>query len=291
MMIEKPKNYAEMAAYLVALLGLSRQPVAIRFCSHDADYQASPYHEPVNGLPYCTAVAKATAGGRYKMDAAHCRCGAAATALGLQPLDEYRASGQLYVDLKVYRDLAVSRQIVQDMVYCPTSNRGVEIGPLEKSIFTPDMILLILPPKAGMRLLQGYAYHFGQLKDIKMAGMCAICQECTSYPYVKGSMNVSLLCAGTRCVGRWAQQELGVGIPYSQLLQVIDGIWQTVDAMEPDQEKKRILEDCLRLGISAPAIHYHQNYYSHCYGTPASLARRAAKEKAAAQKKAEDLSK
>ena len=188
----------------------------------------------IRDRPYCTAVAKATAGACYKMDAAHCRCGAAATALGLQPLDEYRASGQLYADLKVYRDLAVSRQIVQDMVYCPTSNRGVEIGPLEKSVLTPDMILLILPPKAGMRLLQGYAYHFGQLKDIKMAGMCAICQECTSYPYVKGSMNVSLLCAGTRCVGRWGQQELGAGIPYSQLLQVIDGIWQTVDAMEPD---------------------------------------------------------
>lgn len=271
--------FSQLAATLTALLGLQRQPVGVHFCATAEEYQASPFRQPPLGLPYCTAVAKATTGGCYKLDLAHCRCGAAATALGMQQVTASRASGQVYGKMQVYRDEDVCRQVAQDMVYCQQQQFGVEISPLERCNASPQVALLIVPPHSAMRLLQGYAYHFGQLKQIKMAGMCGVCQECTSYPQVTGQMNVSLLCSGTRCVARWQPHELGVGIPYQQLAKVVDGLWWTVDPMEGDEEKARILADCARLGVEAPELNFHHNYFQHSYGTPETFAKRAARQK------------
>ena len=49
-----------------------------------------------------------------------------------------------------------------------------------------------------MRIVQGYAYHYGMLKNVNMIGNQAICLECTARPYVLKDMNVSVLCIGTR---------------------------------------------------------------------------------------------
>lgn len=286
---KKEPSLAEMASLLTALLGLCRQPVGIRFCKTAAEYEKSQAVEPKGGLPYCTAVAKATEGACYKLDAAHGRCVAASTALGLLPVTERRLSGVLYADFKVYHDLAVCYQVAKDMVYCTEPNYGVEITPLGLSAVSPDVVLVILPAKAAMRLLQGYAYHFGGLKTIKMAGMCGICQDCTSYPYVKGDMNISLLCSGTRCVARWREDELGVGIPFGQLAKIIDGIHQTVNLMEPDAGKTAMVQRFKDLGLVPPDVTYHHNYFSQSYGTPASLARRAKSRKEAKKKQKEEV--
>lgn len=254
---------------LRALLGLERRPVGVRRLLTAADYEESPAVEPKGGLPYCTAVAKAGAKGRaYKLDALHNRCGSSSVAFGMLPLTEERASGKLHVGFKVYRDQDVSRQVMDDMVYCHGDSHGVEVCPLAECGGDPEVVLVIAPAKAIMRLVQGYAYSLGQLKDVKMAGMCAICQECTSYPIVRGHANVSMLCSGTRCVGCWQENELAMGIPMNQLAAVIDGVWRTVDPMEPEAAKRQIAERLQKCSLPVPSINYKKNYYTGVYGAP-----------------------
>ncbi len=257
---------AEVA--LTALLGLKRRPVGIHFIPTEQEYENTEATEPSSGLPYCTAVGKACGGKSYKLDVRHNRCAASSTALGMLPVTEYRLSGQMHVDFKVYRDIEISRSVAEDMVYCKENNYGVLIKPLAEYKKKPDIVIVVLPAHSAMRLLQGYAYNYGQLKDIKMAGMCAICQECTSYPWVKNQPNVSMLCAGTRCVGRWKADELAVGIPGELLEGIIDGIWHTVDPMETETQKKEIIKRLSDAELEVPPIDMKHNYYSKAYGIP-----------------------
>lgn len=254
---------------LTELLSLKRIPVGVKLLKTEEEYRQAKGEEPAGGLPYCTAVAKAGEGKAYKMDLKHNRCVAASTAFGMIPASEYRLSGQMHADLKVYRDVEVSRGVAYDMVYLSTRNFGVSVRPLSMYIDeTPDIVILILTPKWAMRLIQGYAYNFGQLKDIKIAGMCAICQECTSYPMVKEHPNISMLCAGTRCVGRWREEELGAGIPIKFLGGIIEGIWKTIEPMENKAAKKSLVEGLEKAGFKVPHIDLEHNYYSRAYGIP-----------------------
>ncbi len=253
---------------LTALLGLDGRPVAVRFIKTEEEYKALDLHEPKTGLPYCTAVSMARKGKSFKLDAKHNRCGASSIAFGMIPLNEYRSSGKMHADLKVYDSVEVSRQVAEDMVYCSEKNYGVAVEPLGESDSEPDIVIIIGKPKQAMRILQGYAYHNGQLKNIKMAGMCAICQECTSYPFVKGQINISMLCSGTRCVGSWAEDEMGIGIPGSLAESLTDGILNTVDPMENKASKLQIEDRMKKAGLNTPEFDLKNNYYSHAYGIP-----------------------
>ena len=87
--------------------------------------------------------------------------------------------------------------------------------------------------------------------------------------------NISLLCAGTRCVAQWSKQELAIGIPYHYLVQVVNGLRQTVNPMEPDKDKRRIAQKLTAAGLAdTMTIVFGKNYYTGAYGTPAQLARR-----------------
>ncbi|WP_051296735.1 DUF169 domain-containing protein [Anaeroarcus burkinensis] len=269
-----PKNDA---LWLDALLELRRKPVGIRFLLTEDDYRASNAAELRGGMPYCTAVKRASEGRSYKMDAAHCACFAASRALGMAEVGEEAISGSRHAKLGVYENLCVSRSVAQDMVYCAHKCVGVEIMPLDAfdENHNPDVAVIVTIPHNAMRLTQGYAYHHGQLQDIKMAGMCAICQECTSYPFERNIPNLSMLCSGTRCVAQWGKDEMGFGIPYHQLAELIRGLRATVNPMEANEDKQRIakrLEDS-KLDEKQEIV-YNHNYFTGAYGTPGQLARR-----------------
>ncbi|MDR3589356.1 MAG: DUF169 domain-containing protein [Negativicutes bacterium] len=262
--------------WLDLLLDLRRKPVGIKFLLTEADYALSQTAISPAGMPYCTAVKWAGQGRSYKMDVSHCGCFAASRALGMAAVTEDAVSGSRHAKLGVYENLGVSRSVAREMVYCVHKCSGVEIMPLEQYVNSkPDVVILVTTPYNAMRILQGYAYHSGQLSSIKMAGMCAICQECTSYPYERNLPNVSMLCSGTRCVAQWSKDELGIGIPYHYMGQILDGLRKTVNPMEPNKDKERIAQRLADAGQKeALEIVFNHNYYTGAYGTPEQIARR-----------------
>ena len=96
-----------------------------------------------------------------------------------------------------------------------------------------------------------------------MAGMQAVCQECTSYVYERNEINLSMLCSGTRCVAQWSKEEMGVGIPFQQINDIIYGLVQTVNPMENNHDKKLIQEKLKSAGKDLEfEIEYNKNYYT-----------------------------
>ena len=253
-----------------SLLSLERKPVGIRFLLTESDYEKSTSLDFKSGMPYCTAVKNATKGSNYKMSYENSSCIAASRALGLTEVSEESLSGSRHTKLGVYKDLCISRSVAKDMVYCEHSCKGVEIKPLEQYIEDkPDVVIVIASPFNAMRIVQSYSYNFGQLKNIKMAGMCAICQECTSYPYETNSMNISMLCSGTRCVGQWTESELGIGFPYHYFESIVEGLIKTINPMESNKNKRRILQKLASNNLdNLIEIKLNNNYYRGAYGTP-----------------------
>ncbi|SFH65785.1 Uncharacterized conserved protein, DUF169 family [Tindallia magadiensis] len=253
-----------------SLLSLDRKPIGVKFLLTEDDYEASTSFEYKSGMPYCTAIKNASKGSHYKMNMENSSCVAASRALGFTEISEESLSGSRHEKLGVYKNLCISRSVAKDMVYCQHRCTGVEIKPLDAfQKDEPDVVVMVTSPYNAMRIVQGYAYHFGQLKNIKMAGMCAICQECTSYPYETNSLNISMLCSGTRCVGQWSENELGIGFPYHYFESIVEGLIQTTNPMEDNKSKKKIAQRLSDHGLaSSLEIKPNDNYYRGAYGTP-----------------------
>lgn len=120
-----------------------------------------------------------------------------------------------------------------------------------------------------MRIVQGWAYHFGQLKDVKLAGMCTVYRECTSYPLVRRHPNVSVFCSGTRCVGSREDGEMCIGIPFEMYAKTVDGIMNTVGVMERLSLKTAVKDALESCGTDVPDTVTAANCYVGAYVLPA----------------------
>ena len=73
-----------------------------------------------------------------------------------------------------------------------------------------------------------------------MAGNQGVCADLTASPFEKNDLNFSVLCAGTRKMCSWQDDEMGVGIPIQQLSPLTEGIIETLNYIEYPERKKAI---------------------------------------------------
>lgn len=265
----------DFSTRLQVMLSLTRMVVGVRFLYSQADYNNCATPEPKGAQQYCAAVKNATLGEACKLGLNRISCLSGARVLGILPaskdiIDQSDIiSGRRHFLMGLYADFGVSRQIAKDMIYCQHQVCGVEIAPLQQfESTTPDIVIVVANSQNIMRLVQGYAYHFGQLKNIKMVGNQAICQECTSYPFEMNQPNISMLCAGTRKVAKWQDDEIAMGIPFNQLDKIVDGVKQTINLMDDNQTKKKIIERAKNMGLQNELhIELSCNYYKGSFGT------------------------
>lgn len=249
-----------------SLLDLKRKVVGIKFLFDEKEYEDFDANESQGMMTYCTMVRNASVGKSTKANINHFACLSAARALGLIKPNNDVISGRIHAKMGVYNDLTVARSIAKDMVYCDHEVYGIGIKPLEEYICNPDILIIVTNPLNVMRIIQGYAFYNGQLKEIKMAGMQAICQECTSYTYEKNTINISMMCSGTRHVSQWGEDEMAVGIPYNKFNSLVEGIKNTVNPMERNYRKKKIEKNLKENKLdSLIDVEYSKNYYTGVY--------------------------
>lgn len=262
----KKPDFQKNLRLFESLIELDRKVVGIKFLYTKEEFEEFPV-QPLDGMsPYCTLVRNAGKGKSCKASVENFACLSAARALGIIEVDNGSISGKRHADMGVYKDLCTSRSVAKDMVYCKHKVYGVVIQPLEEYEVEPDILIIVTNPFNAMRMVQGYAYHSGQLKDVKVAGMQAICQECTSYPFETNQMNLSLMCSGTRHVAQWEKSEMGIGLPFHDFSMIVDGILNTVNPMERNADKKRI-KNALEENDIEKSLHIemNKNYYTNVY--------------------------
>lgn len=254
------------AQWLELLLDLKRKPVGIKFLLTKEDYRNFDAEVSANKMSYCTVVKKASQGKCLKIHNGHSACMGGAMALGFEKPSADVISGRRRLLQESYSDLGVCRHVSKHMEYCQHDAYGVAVMPLEMFSEPPDVVIIICNPFQSMRISQGYAYFNGHVNQIKLSGMQAICQECTSYPYEKRCLNFSFLCSGTRMLGGWEKEDMAAGFPGGMLEQLIKGIRNTVNPLERNQEKKRILKELESRGWEHQLyIRWNQNYDDGAY--------------------------
>lgn len=251
---------------LNSILELERYPIGIKFIFTEEEYDKLDAEESKNKTSYCRFVSRASEGRKLKIHKGHNACSGGAVALGFQDVLPESASGIRRLKTGIYRDLGVSRKISKNMVYCEHKIFGVSIMPLKDYKEEPDVVIFVCKPYQAMRLAHAYSYHYGHANDIKLSGMQAICEECTSYPYENGCFNMSMMCSGTRMMTGWKDDEMAVGMPYRIFLNVVDGLINTINPLERNKHKKIIKEKLEQNNLSDLLdIKMNQNYDDNCY--------------------------
>lgn len=71
-----------------------------------------------------------------------------------------------------------------------------------------------------------------------------------------------MLCGGTRNRAGWNDDEVGLGVPFNKFSGVIDGVYNTVNVMEPNRNKIKIEAKLEQHNLADLEIEYGKNYFT-----------------------------
>lgn len=167
---------------------------------------------------YCELVQKSRFGESFLIKNQGCKVGE--YVLGnteITPLDYYYNSRR-------YQDKNAAKNAVANLYRLTKKGKSIRISPYSGEDF--DILLLFLKPERAMRIIQANAYHSGKPVEFRTGGIASICSDCTTYP-LQGKLGISLGCKGSRKHGKYADDELVVGVPF-QLAEEIDKALGTI---------------------------------------------------------------
>lgn len=242
-------------------LELSRKIVGVKFLFTEKEFEAADVRAAKAKIPYCVMVKLATHGYGLKATLKTSSCGGGTRALGLEKAKPEFESGCEYSSFGLYQDLAVAKNVVNNITLCRHKLYGVMTKPLEAFDGDPDVVIIITDSYNGMRIVQGYTYKYGTQSSFKLAGNQAVCSECTAYPFENNSINISMFCSGTRYLAGWDKSELAIGLPYAKFLGTAQGVFMTVNGTEGNATKKQIREKLKEKNLEDPGIFDDDAYY------------------------------
>lgn len=161
------RGYDDSAALLYCLLDLERSAVGVRLIGTAEEFARSEgicLRRPIN---YCQMIRAASRGTVIKADSSVFACRSGARVLGIDKTDEHNSGGENWARLGLYKNRELSREVRETLHYCRKDQYGVAVGPAETLGTVPDAVVLITRPYNIMRLVQGYAYHFGMPRSIQ----------------------------------------------------------------------------------------------------------------------------
>jgi uncharacterized protein (DUF169 family) len=226
-----PIPYAEISESLKKYLGLSGSPVAIKLAKTK---EAIP--EGLSEIPetvrHCQMVSLARKEGKiFYATAEKHQCAGGAWALGLREITPSLKSGEFYFKLGKFASWAACKRTIDRIPHLDTRETYATIyAPLEKTPFSPHVVLIIAPPRAMLKLAQSSLFHLGGRLTCQMAGIQSVCSDATAQTYLSGAINVSLGCDGSRKFSGIADDEMVIGIPAELLPAIAEAIKKVVSA-------------------------------------------------------------
>ena len=251
-------------------LRLERRVVGVHFLAYRQEYDTS-LHEPMQGKrSFCGMVHLASNGEKIKVNGKNFACLGGAQSLGILDEPEATMSGRLYRECGLYGSHAIARQVNDSMQHIKHKIYGVEVGPLEE-MEKADTVIILGSARQMMRIMQGYSNKFGVARHLSTVGNQAMCSDLVAKPFSNNDINLSLMCVGAHGNTRCSDGEMGIGFPIQYMHPLTDGVLLTLNLVEYNEEKKRILEgldDPMGLGMPIEMnVSYGQNaarYREYC---------------------------
>lgn len=220
-----PVNYAEAAETLKSILGLKGSPVAIRFATSKDDIPAG-MEELDKTIRHCTMVNLARSEGKifYAPSGKH-ECNGGAWSLGLREITPTLKNGEFYFKLGKFDSAASCKRTIEKVTHLgPGETYATLYSPLEKTPFTPQVILIVTTPRNMLKLAQSTLFRLGGRIYAEFSGIQSVCSDATAQTYLTGRPNFSLGCDGSRKFSGITDDEMVMGIPAEMLPEIITSL-------------------------------------------------------------------
>jgi uncharacterized protein (DUF169 family) len=220
-----PMDYAASSEVLRTSLKLKGSPVALAFARAKEDIPPG-MPEVEKTIRHCMMVNLARNEGRtFYATADKHECNGGGWALGLKELTPTLANGTFYFKLGKFASIPASERTMKNIPHLPTgSTHATLYAPLEKTPFTPQVILLVTNPWAMLKLAQSTLFRMGGRLHAEFAGIQSVCSDACATVYLTGKPNFSLGCDGSRKFSGIADDEMVMGFPAEMLPDLVDAV-------------------------------------------------------------------
>ncbi len=228
-MVEEPlkikMDYAESSEILRTSLKMKGAPVALGFATMK-DEIPPEMPEIEKTIKHCMMVSLARNEGRvfYSTADKH-ECNGGAFALGLKELAPALKTGKFYFKLGKFASVTSSRRTMASVPHLPTGETYATMyAPLEKTPFTPQVILIVTNPWAMLKLAQSTLFRLGGRAHAEFSGIQSVCSDAVAQTYLTGKPNFSLGCDGSRRFSGIAEDEMVMGFPAEMLPEIVGAV-------------------------------------------------------------------
>jgi uncharacterized protein (DUF169 family) len=218
-------DYAGASETLKNSLKLKGSPVALGFAQTKEDIPAG-MPEIDKTIRHCMMVSLARNEGKiFYATADKHECNGGAYALGLKELTHTLKSGEFYFKLGKFESVAASKRTMENVPGIPVGETYATMyAPLEKTPFTPQVVLIVTNPWAMLKLVQSTLFRLGGRVHASFAGIQSVCADAGAQTYLTGKANFSLGCDGSRKFSGIADDEMVMGFPAEMLPEIVDAV-------------------------------------------------------------------
>lgn len=243
-------------------LGLKRRIIGVKFLFIEEEYHDFDAVEMNVKMSFCGLAARAMKGEKIKGKCDSFSCQGGPEMLGMKPVPNYVYSGKQFGTFRLYEDMAIARQVQNDLCFVNQKIYGVAAAPIEE-MEEADTVMFLCNAWQMMRVVQGYTYHHGMAKNIGMAGNQGICSDLVARPYCTNDLNLSVLCAGARMNTHAEDGELGAGMPIHLFFDIAKGVLATINPAMDNKRKEELEKRMEQEGESGITLEYGKMYVSY----------------------------
>jgi len=211
-------DFAAASEILKSKLGLIGSPVAIKLATGKDDIPEGM--ENIKGtFRHCKMVSMARNEGRvFYATVENHECMGGAWALGLRELTESLKTGHFYFRLGKFESTAACKRTIDRIPHVESgATYATMYAPLEKTNFSPHVILIIGNPRMMLKLAQSTLFNLGGRVHSEFSGIQSVCSDSTAQVYLTGKANYSLGCDGSRKFSGIKDDEMVMGFPVELL--------------------------------------------------------------------------
>lgn len=210
------KNCTELSQVLTDVLKLDGSPVAVKLAKTEANVPKG-YRHLNEVLRHCEMVQMARRGAKFYATVEQHACKGGAGMLGVIDIPENVKSGEFYHKLGRFSSIEHAEQTMSDIPYVDFKTYATVYAPLKEASFTPDVVVLLCNPQQAMLIAQANVYELHSRNIADFSGIQSLCGDAVAAPLIRGTINFTLGCSGSRKFAKVHEDELIVGVPMKLL--------------------------------------------------------------------------
>ena len=239
-------NWQQQAATMKGILGLTYEPIAVKFFEQQADLDG---FDLPSERRYCQVLMGAREGRKLLLTTNNISCPAAAWALGFKEPPPTLSSGEMPASMGIFGSAAAAKHTLSTM---PRLEMGkckmVACCPLADAPFVPDVVVLESGPEHLMWVALALIFETGGRLEFSTAILQATCVDVTIMPFLNQKLNATLGCYGCREATNLAESECVLGFPIRDLETIVSSLKKLNERAIPRVRGKAVYKALLSRG-------------------------------------------